>query len=807
MYRLLQDLRYALRQLRRGPGFTAVAVGTLALAIGAHVAVFSLVDTVFLRPLPVEDPEDLVGVYESRDGTGFHPLAFPDYLLYRDANTVFEGLAAHYSSAPLMLQTSNEPQQEINGSVVSANYFPLLGIEPALGRFFLPEEDATPRTHAVAVVSHDLWQSRLGGGKDVLGKLIKLNDTAFTVIGVAPDEFEGVEIGLPSEVWIPTMMSTVGYRWCDTFDRDCTWIEMIGRLASGRALEDAQIEMRVLSRGVREAHPSEDEGRRGLALAPLTGIEPDMRWERLRLIALLLAAVTLVVIVAGANVSGLLIARSLTRRKEIAVRSALGASRWRVVSLFLVDMLLISGAGGAGGLLVASWFGRSLAMLFPSAVPLELRLNPRVAAYAVLLAIVVGLFVGLVAGVKAARPILVTALKDSATSGRKGRPRLLGSLVIVQIAVSFALLTATGLMVRSLSAVTRVGSFDSDRLATFRLRPRLIGYGPEQAQRFTREVVRRLSRLPGVECVTPVEGLPPPFWRDGPYPVHRPGEVPDPDRAPTAWINQVGPRYFETFSLSILQGREFDERDTPDGRLVTVVNRKLATALWPIGEAVGRVLILDGDAYEVIGVTADPPEYVMEVAPPQAFLSYWQNPHSIDARIAVRTTGKAGPLLSMLSEEIRAIDSRVPVVEIETMRGRLRRGFAQTHLVGRVLGAAGGLTLFLSAVGLFGVVALSVAQRTREIAIRQALGSSRSRVVGAVVRDSMLLAGFGFVAGSAMAFAIGKAVAHYLYGVEPYDAMTFGTVTVVLGTAALLATWIPARRAARVEPMEALRGE
>lgn len=801
-----QDFHQAFRRLARAPWFSGLAILTLALAIGAHTAIFGLIDVLFLRPLPVEDPAELVGVYESRDGTGFHPLSFPDYQDYRDATETFEGLAANYGGAPLMLQVGDEPQDEIIGSVVSGNYFSLLGVEPAIGRFFLPEEDATPGANPVVVVSHDLWQSRFGGRQEVLGAVLKLNDTAFTVVGVAPKGFEGVLTGQPSEVWIPTMMSSVGYRWCDTFDRDCTWMDMIGRLAPGRSLEEARTEMATLSRRVRQAHPSTDgDVERGLSVAPLTGVEPEVRQDRLRLAGLLLAGVTLVLLVAAANLSGLLIARSITHRKEIAVRSALGAPRWRVVSLFLAETVLLSVAGAVAGLLLALWLGRIVALLFPSSVPLELGLSPRVAGYATLLGLVTGLIAGVIPGIEATRPNLVTALKDGVSMGRTRRPRLLGSLVVLQIALSFVLLTATGLMVRSLSTVSELGDVDLDRVLTLRLRPRLVGYEAQRAQPFTREVIERLSRLPGVESVSLTAGLPPPWWYDGSYPVGPPGADLDPDRSPGAWFNVVGPGFFDTYFIPVLRGRDFDERDTPSSVPVVVVNQALAKAVWPGGEAVGQSLVFADDTYQVIGVVRDPPGNWAEEVTPLLFLDYWQNPDNVDGRLAIRTVGDAEQLVPLVREEVRAIDSGVPVVEIETLRQRFERAFGKLHLMGRVVGVAGGLTLFLSAVGLFGVVALAVAQRTHEIAMRRALGGSRSHVVGLVVRDTMILAGIAVVLGLAMSFAANRTVAHFLYGISERDPVSFGVAVLLLAVVAALASWWPARQASRVDPMEALK--
>ena len=584
MPNLRQELRLAVRRLAKSPGFTALAVATLALGLGAHVAIFGFVDALFLQPLPLPDPERLVGIYETRDGTGYFPLSFPDFLDHRSRTEVFEDLAAHYPSAPLSLETG-DGLEEINGSVVSANYFSVLGVEPGRGRFFLPEEESVPGRHAVAVISHELWRTRLGARDDVLGSVIRLNATAFTIVGIAPEGFEGVRLGLPSEVWISTGMSRVGYRWCDTFDRDCTWLRLIGRLEAGRTLQQARSEMRVLGRRVHEEHrvDAPDDTVRGLVVAPLEGLHPALRPSMLRLAGLLLAAVTLLVLIAGANLAGLLVGRSLSRRREIAVRLALGASRGRLVSLFVGETLLVSVAGGILGLGVASGLSRVVALFYRSRVPLDLDpvTDPTVLLYTAGLCLFTGLIVGLVPGLQSTRPSLTPALKDQVSMGLKGRPRVLGLLVMVQVAVSLVLLTGTGLLVRSLGNTDRFGSVDPEKVATLRLRPRLVGYEPEQARTFLREVVRRLETLPGVRSVSLGTGIAHlPFG--SPVRVARPGEGTERHRfGLEALYNEVAPGFLETNGITLLRGRDFEAGDTVDSPAVAV-NRWLGHYLYGV---------------------------------------------------------------------------------------------------------------------------------------------------------------------------------------------------------------------------------
>jgi predicted permease len=792
----------ALRRLARAPVFTGLAILTLAPGIGAHVAIFSLVDLLFLRPLPIADSSQVMGVYETRDGQGYNPLSLPDYADYRDSSTVWSALASHYPTAPLSLEGS-DGGAEINGSVVSANYFSVLGIDPALGRFFGPEDD-TPGTSPVVILSHRLWQSRFGGRKEALGQALRLNNTSFTVVGVAPARFEGVLLGIPSDVWLPNGMAAAGYRWCDTLARDCTWTSLIGRLAPGRTIEAAQAEMTGLSRGLREAHPDTNEGR-GLRVVPLTGVHPSARADTLRLAGMLLAGVTLVLAVACANVGGLLLVRGLARRKETAIRLALGATRGRVVSQFVTEALLLALFGGAAGVLLASWFGRVIVALYPSDVPLDLGVDGAALGYALLLSALTGLIVGLVPALQTTRPNLVTALKEDVAMAGHGRPRLLGILIVVQVAVSFVLIACAGLLARSVAHAGQGSGFDPEGVVTLRLRPRLIDASAREAQAFSREAIRRLEGLPGVRSVSLGVVLPP--WLPGePVPVELPGQDRRPEDAPTAWVGEVAPRFFETLGVRRLRGRDFDSRDSAGAAPVAIVNQTLARRLWPEGEAVGRSLVIEEKVYEVVGLVPDVGARNATEAPAsQVYVPYWQNGELIDARLAVRVDGDPSQLLPALRRELRAIDPNVPVTEVELMTGSLDRFLAPVRVAGSILGVSAGLALFLSTVGLYGVLSLAVSQRTRDIGIRMALGASRRQATALIVRDAAVLVSAALALGLAAALGASRLLAHDLYGVSPRDPLTFLVTLALLAATAALASWVPARRASRVDPLKAIR--
>jgi putative ABC transport system permease protein len=792
----------ALRRVAKVPALTGLVILTLAPGIGAHIAIFSLVNVLFLKSLPLKDAASVVGVYQTRNGSGYFPLSYADYVDYRDSNAVFSELASHYPTAPLSFAIRDD-SIEANGSVVSGNYFSVLGIEPAVGRFFQPQDDA-PGVNPVAVISHRLWQSRFRGRRDVVGQVVKVNGIPFTVVGVAPASFEGVLLGIPTEVWLPNSMSAVGYRWCDTRSRDCTWLSMIGRLKPGRTLAAAQAEMTVLSRGLEQAHLDTNQGL-GLVVTPLRGVHPSARQDTRRLATLLLAGVTLLVAVACANASSLLLMRSLTRRKEIAVRLALGATRARVVSPFIGEALVQALLGGAAGVLMASWFERAIVGLYPSDVPLDLGVDVTVLGYALLLSVVIGLIVGLVPGLQATRPSLVAAFKEEASVARHGRPRLLGLLMIVQVAISFVLLAGTGLLARSVTNALRGGGFDPSGVVVVRLRPRLIGYDSRRAQAFSREAIRRLAGLPGVASVS--LGLVPPPWPPGGSAfVGLPGQKPSrPEDAPTAAVGEITPRYFQTFGAPVLRGRDFSEQDAAGAAPVAIVSQTLAHRLWPNDTAIGQPLVVDDKTYEVVGLVADMGYHsIVEPPPAAAYLPYWQNDGNVDARLFLRAAGDSSRLLPVLRRELRAIDSDVPVVEVETMASVVGQYLAPVRVAGYVLGASAGLALLLSAIGLYGILVLAVAQRTRDIGIRMAIGASRGRVVALVVRDVTVLISIALGLGLVTALGTSRVLAHYLYGVSPRDPWTLVAALLLLAFTAAIATWLPARRASQIDPRSAM---
>jgi predicted permease len=793
--------------MRRSPGFSVVAIVTLAVGIGANTTIFSFIDAFFLRPLPVDDPYRLVSVYS--DPNPYSGFCYPEYIHFRDHSTVFAGLAAHYSTAPLNVVADGD-SKEAQGAVVSGNYFSVLRVKPLLGRFFAPDEDAVPDRNPVAVISFGLWQSRFAGDPDIVGKRLRVNGAPFTVIGVTPEEFRGVLTGAANEMWIPTMMLRVGWRGCDGFQYDCRRLDLIGRLAPGRTIAEARAEMAGLAAQLAAANPATNRGR-GARLMPAIGPGPGGHYnDQARLLA---AVAGMLLVIACANLAGLLLARGSARGKEIAVRLSVGASRIRLVRQLLTESLVLAGGGGALGLALSGWAKYRLLTFYNADAEgyqrfYDLSVDSRVLIYSIALSIVTGLLFGLVPAIHATRQDLTSALKqDASWSSRRG---LLGSgLVAGQIGLSLALLVGAGLLASSATHVGQGANFDASHVVLLRLRPGLLRYTPERAQAFHREVVRRLEVLPGVHSVSLAKGLGAVWLGCCEFHVALPGRQPDrPADALRIAGHLIAPRYFETLRIPLIAGRDFNDRDRTGSALVAIVNETLARKLWPQGSPLDRLLIIDDREYTIAGVVKDARlRNALEAPLPFLYLPYWQDGRQIDSRMCIRVAGDPGAMLPLIRREIAAVDSGVPISEDMAMTRQVEGVYMTVRLSSTVLTCASAAALFLSAIGLYGVLSFAVNRRTREIGIRMALGALRVDVVKLVLRHGMGLAAAGTALGLLMAAALTRLLASWLYGIPPHDPATYLLGTLLLLTVALLACYLPARRATRVDPLVALRHE
>jgi predicted permease len=815
---LLQDMRVALRRIRQTPGFTIAAIATLAVGLGLTSAVMSLAYALFLRPLPVDEAARVVAVEQTRmNRPGGWGYSYPDYLYVQEHARSFSELAAHNSTAPPMIVATPGGPVGVSGAVVTANYFTLLRLTPQAGRFFSADEDRVPGRDAVAILGYDFWRTRFAADPHLLGTTVRINGTPFTVIGIAPQHFHGIVAGLePNAVWIPMAMYSAASPYCDApLSRACGGVGVIGRLAGDTPIDHARAEVAGLMRQLEVVYPEDFSGR-GALVRPVRGARFQEQEANAPIVRLLAWAAGLVLLVASANVAGLLLARGLRRRKEIAVRLAIGASRGRLIRLLLVESVMLATAGAVAGLLIAVSSTDVLRTYFHD---LDLSLDPRIVLIGFGVALLTGVATGIAPALQSTRPDLALAMKDG-TSGA-GRPRSIvrEGLIVVQVALSVLLLGGGGLLVRSFFMLHRGPGFDPERVAFVRLRPSLVRFTNDRAWAYQRAVIERLEATPGVVAASPA--VAPPHWRPRPTQTIRlAGDAGDPARAYLTSTTAIGAGYFKALGVDLIEGREFDARETATGQRAVIVNETLARHFWPSGGALGSVVSIgaDGpvpvgeDRCEVVGVVKDL-QWIsaLEQPQPMAYLSYWQQNRSSsvsqDSRTLVRVGGDADAMLTAILQTIAAIDPEVPISEASSLGASLDSHFAPVRAARTMLVTFGALTLGLSMIGLYAALAFAVGERMREIAIRLALGASRADVGGLVFRRGMAIVLLGISAGIVACIIAAPFLAHLLYGVSPRDPLAITVGPAVLIVIAALAISLPARRAMKQSPLIALRAE
>lgn len=811
---LLQDFRYAVRQLLRSPGFTAAAVLTLALGIGANTAIFSVVDAVLLRPLRgVENPERLVGI---TPGGIPHPV----YRDLQDQNQALSGLAA-FRLRTMSLGSGDRPEL-VSGGIVSGNYFSVVGARPVLGRSINPDDDAGAQP--VSMLSHELWKRSFGSAPDVVGKTVVLNGRTFTIVGVASPEFSGTALFSEPAIWIPIgawpFVATGSLDGLDIHNRGWGWLSLVGRLKPGIDLQQAQADLNALVRSQRELYPDEIPDGFSLAVHPasVAAAGAEMHGGLVLFSSLLFAAVGLVLLIACANVAGLLLARAAKRRKEIGIRMSLGASRGRVIRQLLSESLVLSLVAGTLGMVVAVWTMEFLASFAPTgAMPMDLPdvgLNPRVLGFALALSVATGVVFSLVPALHASRPDLVPALKDQTSAPGRGTSRLRSALVGAQVALSLLLLICAGLFARTLQKATTVDlGFDPENIALASVNLGLQRYSASRAQQFQRDAVERVKRLPGVQSAGWATDVPL-NWEENQEVISVPGYQPRPDEEMAVALRAVGAGYFNTLRIPLVRGREFMDQDAPGAPGVVVINEAMARKYWPNADPVGKRITFSSDPdaeRTVIGVAKNSKQHsVGEEPEPFAYLPLSQKMESwglSGTTLIVRTDGDPKQLLRALSGEIRSLDPNLPVSGLETLREHLGAVLLPQRAGAKLLGLFGLLALVLAAVGIYGVVAYSAAQRTHEIGIRMALGARRRDALLIVLKWSLVSVAVGTALGLIAAFAATRVLSSFLYEISPTDPVAFLGAAALLGAIALFASYLPARHAARVDPMIALRAE
>ncbi len=809
METFIQDIRYAVRAMLKSPGFTSVAVVSLALGIGANAAIFSLVNTILFHPLPVTEPNRLVDITPTRTGSDFGSFSYPAYKDFRDKNDVLEMAVYRFTPMSLSREGNNE---RVWGYLVSGNYFDVLGVRPAAGRFFTQEEDRVPDSSPFAVLSFGCWKRRFGSDQSIVGHEITLNSRRFTVVGIAPEGFGGTVLIYTPEIWVPTAMARQiepGSNWLDNPNNGVLFA--FGRLKPGVTETQASQSLNALMQALVSVYPH-FEGVT-LILSPPGLILPVLRNGTLAFSFVLMAAVGLVLLIACTNLANMLLARATKRRKEIAIRLSLGASRVRLIRQLLTESVLLAIVGGALGWLVALWMVNLVGALKPPVdfpLTIDLRLDLRVLLFALAVSIASGMIFGLMPAWQTTRPDLVPALKDEGGAAGPRRSRLGSALVIVQIALSLVLLVAAGLIVRSLQQVQMIGpGFAIDRTITMSVDLGLQGYTEARGMEFYKELIASAEVLPGVDSVSLASHLPLAMNRNTTSIYIEGQPVPRPSEVPEIQNSSVWPRYFDAMGIRLVEGREFTMQDDKKESRFVLVNETFARRFWPGEEAIGKRISTrkDGPFWQVVGIAKDG-KYWSLGEDPQPFVYFpMVRDYESSATLVVNSKVDPNSLINAIRLEVQRLDPNLPVFDVKTMTEHMRLTLLPLSAGAWVAGSFAALALALAGLGIYGVMAYSVSQRTREIGIRMALGATSGDVLALIVKRGASLGAIGLVLGLAGSLVLTRLMSSVLYGVSATDVVTFALVSALLGAVVLVACYIPARRAAKVDPMTALRCE
>ncbi len=826
---ITREFRYAARGLRKNAGFALVVILTLGFGMGANAAIFSLMDQVLLRNLPVHDPSRLVvldgpGAFRGRT---FNQMTFsyPMYTDFRDRNEVFNGVLARFPTAMTLVWQGRS--ERVTGDIVSGNYFDVLGVRPAIGRVFNASDDTTPGAHAVAVLSYGYWQRRFGGDRSVLDQTLVVNGHPMTIVGVSAQGFNGIQVGASSDVMVPMMMKAqMTPTWNDLDNRQSRWVTVMARLKPGVTADQAEVQLNVVYQQINEQEIHaltnvSDQFRqrfvtKHLEVMPAGRGLSDMRTQFSTPLVVLMCMVGVVLLIACANVANLLLARSTSRQKEIAVRLALGAGRGRIARQHLIESLLLAGAGASVGLALAMWTGRLLLAALPGDPATQtLSANPdaRVIGFTLLLALVTALLFGIGPALSATRPAVVSALKDEAGSvvggGRQARVRRV--LVVGQVALSMLLLAGAGLFARSLFNLRSVDTgFSVESLLTFSVDPTLSGYDPKRTLALFEQTQDALAAVPAVRSVSMSE-IGAFTGNEWGWTVKVDGYQQKEDEDMNPHVDGIGPRYFETMGVPLLAGREFTAADAKEAPKVAIINETMAKYFFRDGNPIGRRFGFGrGTAtdIEIVGVVRDLHTVHLNQKPPRfVYIPYRQDESVTQLTFLVRSSGDARAAASAVRQAVQRLDPSLPLFDMKPMAAQVSESLYVERMVAALSLAFGALATMLAAIGLYGVISYAVARRTREIGIRMALGAARGRVMWLVLKEVAILAAMGVGVGLAGAFYLTRQVQSQLFGLSPHDPATLAGAVTILLAVALLAGFIPARRATTIDPLVALKAE
>ncbi|HXN20926.1 MAG TPA: ABC transporter permease [Candidatus Binatus sp.] len=813
MTSLWQDIRYSLRMIAKAPGYAAIAILTLALGIGANTTIFSWINSALLNPVPgISNPSEVVSLTLGKPGQPFG-FTYPDLEAVRNGQESFTAIAACWFAQ--MSVTGKAKPERVWGMVTSANYFDVLGVRPFLGRAFLPAEDEKPGGAPVAVISYRLWQTHFGANPNVVGQNIEINKHAYTIVGVTPAAFQGSQTGVRTEIWVPIMMEAqLDARGDLIHDHHNFWLLVFGRLKPGVSLDKAQAEMTLRLKPEAKNYPEEHKGKDIVIAYPLWRNPWGLNSFLSTLLPMLMIIAGLVLLLACANVANLMLVRSVARRREIAIRMSLGASRWRLVRQLLVESLMLGLAGGGVALLITFWTAGSLMKFLPDTdFPLSLTIGTdRTVMFATLaIALLTGIIFGILPALRSSGVAPITVLKEdsSSASGTLRKARLAGGLVVAQISLSLLLLVCAGLFIRSVRSAQQIyPGFNSHNVWIASYDLFTAGYSEGTGAEFDRQLVAKLEALPGVQSVSLSDRVPLGF-SGGSTSVKPEGYVSQPNEVMETQAAVITPNYFKTMHIPIVKGRDFSPQDIKSSQRAAIVSEAFVERYWPHQEALGKQLNSDftNEWFTVVGVARDTKVRALnETSTPFVYLPLYQY-YKAEMIINARVAGDPLSVGKTIQNTVHELNPDLVMYNVNTLESQeLFASFGQ-RVAGTFVGAFGLLALILAAVGIYGVTAYTTRQRTHEIGIRMALGASKEDILRLVLGHGLRLTLIGVGFGLAASFALTRYLSGLLLGVTSHDALTFSSVAILLCAVSLFACFIPTRRAMRVDPMVALHYE
>ncbi|MGB2888044.1 MAG: ABC transporter permease [Candidatus Acidiferrales bacterium] len=809
-----QDVRYSFRMIAKAPGYAAIAILTLALGIGANTTIFSWINSTLLNPIPgLASPREVVALSLGRGADNAFPFTYPDVEAIRDGQQSFVGITAG-NTTPMSLTGKGKPER-VWGMLASANYFDVLGVRPILGRGFLPVEDEKPEGSPVAVISYRLWQTHFGANPGVVGQTIEINQHPYTIVGVAPAVFQGSQTGLRSEIWIPIMMDAqLLPQGSLLHDHHYFWLFVQGRLKPGVVPQQAQEEMTLLLKREAKNYPEEHRGHDTVTVYPLWRSPFGANQFLSMLLPMLMSIAGLVLLLACANVANLMLVRSVARRRELAIRMSLGASRWRLVRQLLVESLVLALAGGVIALLITFWTAGTFMKFLPATdfpISLSIRADRAVLLATLVISVLTGVIFGILPALRSSSDAPVAVLKEDTGSASGGlrKARLASGLVVAQISLSLLLLICAGLFIRSFMSAQQINpGFNSHNVLIASYDLFTAGYSQESGAEFDRQLVTKLKALPGIQSVALSSRVPLGFG-GGSTSVKPEGYVSQANESMETQVAIITPNYFQTMQIPIVKGRDFTLQDAKSSQRTVIVNETFVERYWPHQEAIGKQLNSDltNEWFTVVGVARNSKVNGLNEKPtPFLYLPLYQL-YRATMIINARVTGDSLAFGKTVEKTVHELNADLVVFDVTTLELREQIASFGQRVAGTFVGAFGLLALVLAAVGIYGVTAYTTRQRTHEIGIRMALGATKEDILRLVLGHGLRLTLAGVGLGLAVSFALTRYLGSLLLGVTSTDALTFSSVAILLCAVALLACFIPARRAMRVDPMVALRYE